>query len=249
MIGVNQRDLFTFEVDHRTRRPDGEGDSRPRGAGRRVGGSRTRRRAHAPRRRLRRDPGRRDARHGRRSALDCHRAAPIELGRPATWRRTLGDPRDASLYCSAAHVREDLRDHQRGRRTLRGGDGRRRGRFHLRPARRGRSPPQQVYDITRRLPPEVLTVGVFRDELPGRVVEIAHRAGVKAVQLHGRETPDQTIEIGRSIRWVIKAFAATSPDVSPRRSRTAPTSCCRRPVAGLRARCSTGAWRPRCRAT
>jgi len=73
--------------------------------------------------------------------------------------------------------------------------------------------PQQVYDITRRLPPEVLTVGVFRDELPGRVVEVAHRAGVKAVQLHGRETPDQAIEIGRSIRWVIKAFAATSPDV------------------------------------
>ena len=26
--------------------------------------------------------------------------------------------------------------------------------------------PQQVYDITRRLPPEILTVGVFRDELP-----------------------------------------------------------------------------------
>ncbi len=54
---------------------------------------------------------------------------------------------------------------------------------------------------------------MFRDELPGRVVEVAHRAGVKAVQLHGRETPDQAIEIGRSIRWVIKAFAATSPDV------------------------------------
>ena len=26
--------------------------------------------------------------------------------------------------------------------------------------------PQQVYNITRRLPPEILTVGVFRDELP-----------------------------------------------------------------------------------
>ena len=39
---------------------------------------------------------------------------------------------------------------------------------------------QQVYDITRRLPPEILTVGVFRDEHPKRVVEIVHRAGVKA---------------------------------------------------------------------
>ncbi len=26
--------------------------------------------------------------------------------------------------------------------------------------------PQKVYDITRRLPPEILTVGVFRNELP-----------------------------------------------------------------------------------
>ena len=26
--------------------------------------------------------------------------------------------------------------------------------------------PQQAYDITRRLPPEILTVGVFRDEHP-----------------------------------------------------------------------------------
>ena len=47
--------------------------------------------------------------------------------------------------------------------------------------------PQQAYDITRRLPPEILTVGVFRDEHPKRVVELVHRAGVKAAQLHGSE--------------------------------------------------------------
>jgi phosphoribosylanthranilate isomerase len=74
--------------------------------------------------------------------------------------------------------------------------------------------PQQVYDITRRLPPEVLTVGVFRDELPARVVDLALRSGVKAVQLHGRETPEQTAEVAGSIRWVVKAFAATSPELS-----------------------------------
>jgi phosphoribosylanthranilate isomerase len=71
--------------------------------------------------------------------------------------------------------------------------------------------PQVVYDITRRLPPEVLTVGVFRDELPERVIEIANRSGVKAVQLHGRETPEQTAEIAASVRYVIKAFGADSP--------------------------------------
>ena len=74
--------------------------------------------------------------------------------------------------------------------------------------------PQKVYDITRRLPPEVLTVGVFRDEHPSRVVEIAHKAGVKAVQLSGRETPDQTAEIAGSIRWVIKAFGSDSPHLA-----------------------------------
>ena len=30
----------------------------------------------------------------------------------------------------------------------------------------------QVREITKRLPPEALTIGVFRDELPDRVVEM-----------------------------------------------------------------------------
>ena len=67
---------------------------------------------------------------------------------------------------------------------------------------------QVAYDITRRLPPEILTVAVFRNEHPKLVVDTAHRAGVKAVQLHGRETAAQTIEIAQHFRWVIKAFAA-----------------------------------------
>lgn len=72
---------------------------------------------------------------------------------------------------------------------------------------------QTVYDITRRLPPEVLTVGVFKDELPSRVIEIANKANVRAVQLHG-STPDQSKEVAGSIRWVIKAFGSDSPDLS-----------------------------------
>ncbi len=78
--------------------------------------------------------------------------------------------------------------------------------------------PQVAYDITRRLPPEILTVGVFRNELPQRVVELAHKSGVKAVQLHGRETPDECIEVAKQIRWVIKAFSAGDPNL-PRADR------------------------------
>jgi len=71
---------------------------------------------------------------------------------------------------------------------------------------------QVVYDITRRLPSEILTVGVFRDEAPGRVIETVHRAGLKAAQLHGHETPAMVAEISQQIRYVIKAVAAGSPD-------------------------------------
>jgi phosphoribosylanthranilate isomerase len=56
----------------------------------------------------------------------------------------------------------------------------------------------------------VLTVGVFRDEHPSRVIELANKANVKAVQLHGNETKEQAIEIGESVRWVIKVFGSDS---------------------------------------
>ncbi|MEI8239384.1 MAG: phosphoribosylanthranilate isomerase [Actinomycetota bacterium] len=71
---------------------------------------------------------------------------------------------------------------------------------------------QQVYDITRRLPPEILTVGVFRDEHPDRVIDTVNRAGLKAAQLHGHETPAMVMEVAAQIRWVIKAVVAGSPD-------------------------------------
>lgn len=70
----------------------------------------------------------------------------------------------------------------------------------------------QVYDITRRLPSEILTVGVFRDELPERVIDITNRAGLRAAQLHGHETPEQVAEVAAQIRWVIKAVVGGSVD-------------------------------------
>ncbi len=71
---------------------------------------------------------------------------------------------------------------------------------------------QQVYDITRRLPPEILTVGVFRDDHPSRVIDIVNRSGVRAAQLHGHETAADVAEVAAHVRWVIKAFAAGSVD-------------------------------------
>jgi len=74
---------------------------------------------------------------------------------------------------------------------------------------------QLVHDIVRRLPPEILTVGVFRDEHPDRVIDLASQAGVKAVQLSGHEPPDDARRIHPTVRLLIKAFAAGS-DQLPR---------------------------------
>lgn len=63
-------------------------------------------------------------------------------------------------------------------------------------------------DILKRLPHDVLTVGVFRDEAPRRVVEIANTIGLGAVQLHGHETAEQSRWVGERVPRLIKAFPA-----------------------------------------
>ncbi|HUR77830.1 MAG TPA: phosphoribosylanthranilate isomerase [Acidimicrobiales bacterium] len=65
-----------------------------------------------------------------------------------------------------------------------------------------------VADIVKRLPNDVMTMGVFRDETPERVVETVHRAGLRGVQLHGHESPEDTWWVGERIAFVIKAFIA-----------------------------------------
>ena len=70
--------------------------------------------------------------------------------------------------------------------------------------------PKVAYDISRRLPPEILTVGVFRDELPERVVDIVMTAGLKAAQLHGHEPPEASRYVRKQVGYVIKAFSAGS---------------------------------------
>jgi len=68
--------------------------------------------------------------------------------------------------------------------------------------------PGLVRDIVRRLPPEVITVGVFRDALPESVVKVVNSIGLRAAQLHGRENPEQTAYVRERVPLVIKAFAA-----------------------------------------
>ena len=77
---------------------------------------------------------------------------------------------------------------------------------------------------------------MFRDEHPERVVEIVHRAGVKAAQLHGNESPATVAEVAEAVRFVIKAFAAGSPLIADGRAVAPPTLILvDAPTPGLRA--------------
>jgi phosphoribosylanthranilate isomerase len=66
-------------------------------------------------------------------------------------------------------------------------------------------------DIVKRLPPEILTVGIFRDEAPARVVELTNHAGLRAAQLHGRETAEETRWVRARVPVVIRAFPGGDP--------------------------------------
>ena len=68
--------------------------------------------------------------------------------------------------------------------------------------------PAAVADIVKRLPHETVTVGVFRDESPRRVVEIAGLIGQRAVPLHGFESAEDTRWVADRVHWTIKAFPA-----------------------------------------
>lgn len=69
-------------------------------------------------------------------------------------------------------------------------------------------------DIVRRLPPEILAVGVFRNERRERVVELANTIGLRAVQLHGDESPEDTRWVSARVPAVIRAFSIRDPALS-----------------------------------
>jgi phosphoribosylanthranilate isomerase len=73
---------------------------------------------------------------------------------------------------------------------------------------------QTAGDIAKRLPPEILTVGIFRDEAPQRVVEQIHQAGLGAAQLHGHESSQETTWIRARLPMVIKGFPAGDRTIS-----------------------------------
>jgi phosphoribosylanthranilate isomerase len=79
--------------------------------------------------------------------------------------------------------------------------------FVFAPSSRQIAPPA-ARDIVRRLPHEILTVGVFRDQAAQQVVDTVNAVGLRGVQLHGHELPAEAAWVRRRVPFVIKAFSA-----------------------------------------
>ena len=71
-----------------------------------------------------------------------------------------------------------------------------------------------VRDIVRRLPPETLAVGVFRDQSPKFVIDTIQFAGLRGVQLHGHETPADAEMVRPYCQALIVAFPAGDPGLA-----------------------------------
>lgn len=70
--------------------------------------------------------------------------------------------------------------------------------------------PTRAGDIAKRLPPDVLTVGVFKNHAPKAVVEIVNRQGLGAAQLHGDESIEDTQYVQERVARTMKVFVAGS---------------------------------------
>jgi phosphoribosylanthranilate isomerase len=73
--------------------------------------------------------------------------------------------------------------------------------------------PARAADIVADVPPSVLTVGVFVDEEPERVLEIAEQTGIMALQLHGSESPEYLERLGAYLKIkVLKVSEEFEPE-------------------------------------
>lgn len=68
--------------------------------------------------------------------------------------------------------------------------------------------PARVREIVPRLPPETMTVGVFRDASREQVVQTVDLCGLRGAQLHGRESVEDSLWVADRVGFLIKAFVA-----------------------------------------
>ena len=180
----------------------------------------------------------------------------------------LGDPGGQSGPPGSVNhdPRQDLRDHERSpTRAWRSTPAPTRSGFIFVEDTPRFVTPEQVAPIVKRLPPFVTPVGVFWDHPSGHVKAVAEACGLRALQFHGDESPDDLRGYSLSVIKTVKMPPAStleglleyrrrdsSQALAVPEGRVAP-SCSTAPRAGARetrASRSSGRWRGRsCRRT
>ena len=82
--------------------------------------------------------------------------------------------------------------------------------FNFVPTSKRRVEIEFVESIVRKLPSEMITVGVFSDFTPEEVIDVVRKTGLNAAQLHGNETYEDCQLIANSVPFTIKALTAGS---------------------------------------
>ena len=72
---------------------------------------------------------------------------------------------------------------------------------------------QRVAKIVDALPPDVETIGVFRNDPVEKVIGYVAKAGLSGAQLHGDETPADAAQIRPHVKRLIKVFSGHDPRV------------------------------------
>jgi phosphoribosylanthranilate isomerase len=67
-----------------------------------------------------------------------------------------------------------------------------------------------AHDIVRRLPVGATSVGVFRNEMPQRIVEIANTLGLTAVQIDGVVSSEELSYVSERVNTVLRTLASTA---------------------------------------
>ena len=67
-----------------------------------------------------------------------------------------------------------------------------------------------AHDIVRRLPVGAISVGVFRNEMPQRIVEIANTLGLSAVQIDGAVASEEIAYVSERVNTVRRSLPSTA---------------------------------------
>ena len=70
--------------------------------------------------------------------------------------------------------------------------------------------PTLAHDIVRRLPQGALSIGVFRSEMPQRIVEIANTLGLSGVQIDGPMPAEELYYVAERVNTVLRTIASTA---------------------------------------